>query len=45
MYTVKIGLPAAEHDAFIKASNSTNLLQSSNWVKVKDNWRHESIVF
>lgn len=45
MYTVKIGLPAAEHDAFIKASNSTNLLQSSNWVKVKDNWRHERIGF
>lgn len=45
MYTVKIGLSAAEHDAFIKASHLTNLLQSSNWAKIKDNWRHERIGF
>ena len=43
MYTVKIGLSAAEHDAFIKASHLTNLLQSSNWAKIKVNWRHERI--
>ncbi|GAX46627.1 peptidoglycan bridge formation glycyltransferase FemA/FemB family protein [Pseudolactococcus reticulitermitis] len=45
MYTVKIGLSAAEHDAFIKASNLTHLLQSSNWANIKDNWRHERIGF
>lgn len=45
MYTVKIGLSAAEHDAFIKASPLTNLLQSSDWAKIKDNWRHERIGF
>lgn len=41
MYRVKIGLSATEHDAFIKASHLNNLLQSSNWAKIKDNWRHE----
>jgi serine/alanine adding enzyme len=45
MYTVKIGLSVAEHDAFIKASNLTNLLQSAKWAKIKDNWRHERIGF
>jgi len=45
MYSYKIGISAEEHDNFAKASNQTNLLQSSNWEKVKDNWDNERIGF
>ncbi|WP_153308907.1 peptidoglycan bridge formation glycyltransferase FemA/FemB family protein, partial [Streptococcus agalactiae] len=31
-------ITAVEHDRFVSESNQTNLLQSSNWPKVKDNW-------
>lgn len=45
MYKVKIGLDAIEHDQFIKNSNLPNLLQSSHWAKIKDNWKSEIIGF
>lgn len=45
MYSYKIGISDEEHDNFAKASNQTNLLQSSNWAKIKDNWDNERIGF
>ncbi len=30
MFTYKVGISAAEHDEFAKASNQVNLLQSSD---------------
>lgn len=45
MYTYKVGISAAEHDTFVKTSDQTNLLQSSNWAKIKDNWGNERIGF
>lgn len=45
MYTYKVGIDAREHDAFVLANTACNLLQSSNWGKIKDNWNHELIGF
>ncbi len=45
MYTYKVGITAQAHDEFVKNSNQTNLLQSSNWAKIKDNWGSELIGF
>ena len=45
MYTYKIGISAKEHDRFVEESQQTNLLQSSSWAHVKDNWRSERIGF
>lgn len=45
MYTYKIGISAQEHDEFVKNSSQTNLLQSSSWAKVKDNWGNERLGF
>ncbi|MGT2666242.1 aminoacyltransferase [Streptococcus rifensis] len=45
MYTYKVGLSPEEHDAFAKASEQANLLQSSNWAKIKDNWGNERLGF
>ncbi|EJN93507.1 aminoacyltransferase [Streptococcus ratti] len=45
MYTYKIGISREEHDNFIKNSNQTNLLQSSAWAKVKNEWGNERIGF
>ncbi|MGT2755672.1 aminoacyltransferase [Streptococcus ovuberis] len=45
MYSYKVGISAQEHDQFAMASDQTNLLQSSNWAKVKDNWANERIGF
>lgn len=45
MYTYKIGIPAQEHDAFASNHAQANLLQSSNWAKIKDNWGNERIGF
>ena len=36
-----IGIDPNEHDAFVKQHSLSNLLQSSNWAKVKDNWDHK----
>ena len=43
MYTYKIGITAEEHDEFVKTSPQTNLLQSANWAKIKDNWGNERL--
>ena len=45
MYSYKIGISAEEHDHFVKNSDQVNLLQSSNWAKIKDNWNNERIGF
>ncbi|WNZ87783.1 aminoacyltransferase [Streptococcus iniae] len=45
MYTYKVGIKAQEHDAFVIANPACNLLQSSNWGKIKDNWEQELIGF
>lgn len=38
-----IGIDPNEHDAFVKQHSLSNLLQSSNWAKVKDNWDHKIV--
>lgn len=38
MYTFKTNIDASSHDEFVKQSPLCNLLQSSNWAKIKDNW-------
>lgn len=43
MYNYKIGITAEEHDEFVKNSPQTNLLQSSDWAKIKDNWGNERL--
>lgn len=45
MFTYKIGISAEEHDQFVKIHEQVNLLQSSSWAKIKDNWRNERIGF
>lgn len=45
MYTCKIGISKEEHDNFVKSSNLVNLLQSSSWAQIKDNWENERIGF
>lgn len=39
----KVGISAEEHDAFVTQHEQVNLLQSSNWAKVKDQWENERI--
>lgn len=45
MYTYQIGISSEEHDQFAKSSQQTNLLQSSSWARIKDNWGNERIGF
>lgn len=45
MYTYQIGIAAHEHDDFIKQHPQVNLLQSSKWAQIKDNWGNERIGF
>lgn len=45
MYTYKVGIPAEEHDTFVKQNPQVNLLQSSKWPNIKDNWKSERIGF
>lgn len=45
MYTYKIGISPEEHDQFVLSQPQTNLLQSSDWGHIKDNWKHERIGF
>lgn len=45
MYTYKIGIPVEKHDSFVKQSPQKNLLQSSSWAKVKDDWGNERVGF
>lgn len=39
MYQFKVGIDSEKHDVFVKGHPLCNLLQSSSWAKVKDNWR------
>ncbi|MCB5952424.1 aminoacyltransferase [Enterococcus sp. BWT-B8] len=43
MYEFKIGVNPEEHDQFVKEHPLCNLLQSSSWAKVKDNWDSEIV--
>lgn len=45
MYTYKIGISPEEHDQFVLSQPQANLLQSSDWGHIKDNWKHERIGF
>lgn len=45
MYTYEIETNKEIHDEFIKSSNLVNLLQSSSWANIKDNWKNEIITF
>ena len=45
MYHYKIGIPASEHDDFVRNSSQPNLLQSSKWAHIKNNWGNERIGF
>lgn len=38
MFEFKSNISAEEHDCFVKTNPLCNLLQSSSWAKVKDNW-------
>ncbi|MDR0299421.1 MAG: aminoacyltransferase [Streptococcaceae bacterium] len=39
----QIGTAPEKHDEFVKSSSQADLLQSSNWAKVKDNWGSEVV--
>ena len=43
MYQFKVNVSAKEHDEFVKNHPLCNLLQSSDWAKVKDNWDHKIV--
>jgi len=43
MYEFKIGIAAKEHDTFVENHPLCNLLQSSAWAQVKDNWGSEIV--
>lgn len=45
MYSYKTEISAQEHDSFVTNSPQTNLLQSANWAKVKDNWDNLRVGF
>ncbi|CYU77740.1 MurM%2C putative [Streptococcus suis] len=45
VYTYKIGISEVEHDGFLKQSPQVNLLQSSQWAKVKNEWYNERLGF
>lgn len=45
MFTYKAGVSAKEHDDFVKNHAQVNLLQSSAWAQIKNNWDNERIGF
>src|SRR3712207_1384391 len=45
MYTYQTGLAVEKHDEFVKQHPQVNLLQSSKWAQIKDNWGNERIGF
>jgi len=45
MFSYKIGISAQEHDDFVTAHPQANLLQSSAWAQIKDNWENERLGF
>ena len=45
MFDYKIGISEEEHDTFVIQHPQVNLLQSSSWAKIKDNWENERLGF
>lgn len=45
MFTYTVGISAQEHDNFVSQHPQANLLQSSSWARIKDNWGNERIGF
>ena len=45
MFSYKFGISAQEHDDFVTAHPQANLLQSSAWAQIKDNWANERLGF
>lgn len=45
MFDYKIGISEVEHDTFVIQHPQVNLLQSSSWAKIKDNWGNERLGF
>ena len=45
MFSYKIGISAQEHDDFVTAHPQANLLQSSAWAQIKDNWANARLGF
>ena len=45
MFTYKAGISAKEHDDFVKNHAQVNLLQSSAWAQIKNNWDNERLGF
>lgn len=43
MFRFVANVSADEHDEFVKKSVYCNLLQSSSWAKIKNNWGHEIV--
>lgn len=43
MFEFKVGIDEKEHDYFVESHSLCNLLQSSSWAKVKDNWGSELV--
>lgn len=43
MFEFKVGINPQEHDTFVKNHPLCNLLQSSSWAAVKDNWGSEIV--
>ena len=45
MYHYQIGISPEIHDEFVKKSELANLLQSSAWANVKNQWDNEIVGF
>ena len=45
MFDYKVGISEEEHDTFVIQHPQVNLLQSSSWAKIKDNWENERLGF
>ncbi|MGT2887579.1 aminoacyltransferase [Streptococcus didelphis] len=45
MYSYKSGISAEEHDTFLLKHQQCNLLQSSKWASIKQNWDKDIIGF
>lgn len=45
MYTYQVNITEKEHDDFVSSHKQANLLQSSSWARVKDNWGNARIGF
>lgn len=45
MYTYKVNSDIQEYDQFVMQHSQANLLQSSSWAIIKDNWKSERLIF